>query len=91
MEASWRCAQALALLPIYMVAGSYWCPTLLAGGLQVDLRAPGLSIAVAVTDTTKPAARWVSAVPRGVATRYRSLVGALIFPARRTAATASLR
>ena len=56
MEASWRCAQPLALLPIYMVAGSYWCPTLLAGGLRVDLRASGLSIAFAMTDATKPTA-----------------------------------
>ena len=56
MEAFRRCAQALALLPIYMVAGSYWCPTLLAGGLRVDLRASGLSIAFAMTDATKPTA-----------------------------------
>ena len=37
-------------------SGSYWCPTLLAGGLRVDLRASGLSIAFAMTDATKPTA-----------------------------------
>jgi hypothetical protein len=70
MEAFRRCAQALALLPIYMVAGSYWCPTLLAGGLRYGYcRSTGLGAQHRVRyDRCNQAYRWwVSAVPRGAA------------------------
>ena len=42
-----------APLLIYMVAGSYWCPSLLAGGLRVDPRAQEPGFAVTMTDAFK--------------------------------------
>ena len=42
-------AQVRAPLLIYMVAGSYWCPSLHAGGLRVDPRAQEPGIAVRMT------------------------------------------
>ena len=55
-----KVAQVSALLHIYMVAGSYWRPTLRAGGLRVDPRALGPAIVVQ-TMTSKPGAAqcWV--------------------------------
>ena len=46
-------AQVRAPLLIYMVAGSYWCPSLHAGGLRVDPRAQEPGIAVRMTDAFK--------------------------------------
>ena len=45
--------QVCAPLLIYMVAGSYWCPTLRAGGLRVDPWAQRPGIAVRMTDANK--------------------------------------
>eukprot|EP00964_Phaeocystis_antarctica_P047340 scaffold27385_cov36-Phaeocystis_antarctica.AAC.2 len=58
--------QVCAPLLIYMVAGSYWCPSLLAGGLRVDPRAQEPGIAVTMTDAFKqsgcyPAMAWGAA------------------------------
>ena len=53
MKAPCSGSQARALLPIYMVAGSYWCPILRAGGLRVDPWTSRSDIAVRMTDVNK--------------------------------------
>ena len=53
MKAPCSGSQARALLPIYMVAGSYWCPILRAGGIRVDPWTSRSSIAVRMTDANK--------------------------------------
>ena len=53
MKAPCSGSQARALLPIYMVAGSYWCPILRAGGLRVDPWTSRSDIAVRMTDANK--------------------------------------
>ena len=50
MTAQGRGTQARALLLINMVAGSYWCPTLRAGGRRVDPWALGPGIAASMAD-----------------------------------------
>ena len=50
MTALSRGTQARALLLINMVAGSYWCPTLRAGGRRVDPWALGPGIAASMAD-----------------------------------------
>ena len=50
MTALSRGTQARALLLINMVAGSYWCPTLRAGGRRVDPWALGPGIAATMAD-----------------------------------------
>ena len=50
-----KVAQVSAPLHIYMVAGSYWRPTLRAGGLRVDPRALGPAIVTQMM-TSKPGA-----------------------------------
>ena len=50
MTAQRRGTQARALLLINMVAGSYWCPTLRAGGRRVDPWALGPGIAASMAD-----------------------------------------
>ena len=50
MTAQRRGTQARALLLINMVAGSYWCPTLRAGGRRVDPWALGPGIAATMAD-----------------------------------------
>ena len=53
MKAQASSGTVCAPLLIYMVAGSYWCPSLLAGGLRVDPRAQEPGIAVTMTDAFK--------------------------------------
>ena len=43
-------------LQIYMVAGSYWCPTLRAGGFRIDPRAFGSSLATMADASCMPGA-----------------------------------
>ena len=66
MTAQTSSGTVCAPLLIYMVAGSYWCPSLLAGGLRVDPRAQEPGIAVTMTDAFKqsgcyPAMAWGAA------------------------------
>ena len=56
MTAQTSSGTVCAPLLIYMVAGSYWCPSLLAGGLRVDPRAQEPGIAVRMTDAFKTSA-----------------------------------
>ena len=53
MKAPCSGSQARALLPIYMVAGSYWYPILRAGGIRVDPWTSRSGIAVRMTDANK--------------------------------------
>ena len=51
-----RAQVSTAALQIYMVAGSYWCPVLRAGGFRIDPRALGPSPATMADAASKPGA-----------------------------------
>ena len=51
-----RAQVSTVALQIYMVAGSYWCPVLRAGGFRIDPRAFGSSLATKADVASMPAA-----------------------------------
>ena len=64
MELFRRRAQvSTAVLQIYMVAGSYWCPALRAGGFRIDPKALGPSPVTMADASSKPGAASFSLFP----------------------------
>ena len=51
-----RAQVSTAALQIYMVAGSYWCPVLRAGGFRIDPKAFGPSLATMADVASMPGA-----------------------------------
>ena len=51
-----RAQVSAAVLQIYVVAGSYWCPALRAGGFRIDPKALGPSPATMADAASKPGA-----------------------------------
>ena len=60
-----RAQVSAAVLQIYMVAGSYWCPALRAGGFRIDPKALGPSPATMADAASKPGAALFPLFPGG--------------------------
>ena len=58
-----RAQVSTAALQIYMVAGSYWCPVLRAGGFRIDPKAFGPSLATMADVASMPGAAALSLFP----------------------------